>query len=145
MGQLIDVREGMGQHRRLAQGRQQHRGAEPGTLRNRGQISQGGEGLGVATTLSPTQRSSPASSHRRATVQQTSRGGRRADWSTTARCGSNTPKRITMFPFVYTPFILPCPWCTLHAKTPMTGRYQSMYAMVTALPHVISVPQAQEC
>ena len=41
---------------------------------------------GLATTLSPTQRSRPASSHRRATVQHLSRGGRRADWSATARC-----------------------------------------------------------
>ena len=45
MRNLVDVREGMRQHCRLAQSRQQHRGTEPGTLGQRGQVGQGGEGL----------------------------------------------------------------------------------------------------
>jgi len=66
----------------------------------------------------------------RATVQQISRGGRRADWSTTARCGSNTPKRITVFSFVYNPDHPTMYPCSSITTMPLAGR-RSNHALDT--------------
>ena len=54
-----------------------------------------GSSRGLATMLSPTQTASyPASSARRAIVQHSSTGGRRADCITIPRVGTRTPIRM---------------------------------------------------
>src|SRR5215471_9636438 len=79
----------------------------------------------------------------RATVQQTSRGGRRADCSTTARCGSNMPKRIIVFPLSMSKSHVCCSlaltknkggWRRSKGTIPMAGGDRVMYGMVTAFP-----------
>ena len=115
-------------------------------LRYRGQVGQGGRGSrrGLATTLPrPRDHRALALSHMRASPTDLEAAG--ADWSTTARC-SNTLQAHNRVPCPAPVHPAMCPWCTLHAKIPMTSRYHSdiCYGGVFASRHQRGTRQ-QEC
>jgi hypothetical protein len=93
--ELVDVGERVREHGRVAQRRQAGSRCPAGALRDGGEVGQRRERLerGFATTLSPTHKSMPASSDKRATAQHSSTGGRRAIAAPRA-VGKETPSRI---------------------------------------------------